>query len=247
MKFKEKVELTLNSGIAPIALSFEEMSFFETDKKIFRSFLVVNSLELGILTYKEYRFVARRTKQGNALVKRHIEKVFRAFHELDSEMFDCITIPVYARLLKNGELSEMLMEAFAVFPEVEPKKICIELSADILYEDIAEAKKYIQDLREMGLRIAICEVGDEYCPVFRLAEFSFDYAFADRFTTESLEREDFERVAGSLVKFLQLLNVKVLAPALSGKSTVEAAKNVGFDGYGIDPEIPNYESGGNEA
>ena len=46
----------------------------------------------------------------------------------------------------------------------------------------------------MGVRIAICEVGDEFCPVFRLAELPFDYAFVDDYATNSLDREDCERV-----------------------------------------------------
>ncbi len=248
MKFKELVDETVKSGITPIRLTYDRMNSFATGKAILRSFMVVESLDLGTLTYREYRFVARRTKQGNAMIRRHIEKLFRAYtHEPpDADALECISIPVYARLLKGGELAEMLMEAFASFPEVPPSKICIELSADILYEDIKEAKSRLKDLRDMGLKLAICEVGDEFCPVFRLSELSFDYAFADEFATASLSADDYERVAGSLVSFLHLLNVAVYAPGLDSEAALDAARLVGFDGYGMNESLSNYDELGGD-
>ncbi len=244
MKFKDLVDQTVKSGIEPILLQYDPIAFFESSGRIIRSFLVIESLELGTLTYKEYRFIARRTKQGNALVKRHIEKLFRAFPKLLRDCVDpiCFTIPVYARLLKGGELAEMLMQAFSDFPDVSPSKICIELSADILYEDIADAKQRLKELRDLGVKLAICEVGDEFCPVFRLAEFDFDYAFVDEFATTSLDGDGAERIAGSLVKFLSFLKVKVLAPGLDSEEKISAAETVGFDGYGT--KISPAEEGG---
>ena len=183
--------------------------------------------------YRQYRFVARRTKQGNHMVKRHIEKLVRLIPRLTEAHpdADCFTIPVYARLLKDGELAAMLFDAFSLYPEVSPSKVCIELSADILYEDIADAKERMKELRELGVRFAIAEVGDEFCPVFRLAELPFDFAFADEFTTASLDREDCERVGGSLVKFLHYLNAVVIAPELDSDAKIDGAKSVMFDGY----------------
>ena len=71
------VKETVESGNTPINLKFSEVKFFEGDEKIIRSFLTVNSLDLGVLGYAQYRFVARRTRAGNHLVRRHLEKLFR--------------------------------------------------------------------------------------------------------------------------------------------------------------------------
>ncbi len=251
MKIKEMVDETVKSGITPIRLDFDCIDFFsDTDELptegelvidsrhtgIVRSFIVIESLDLGTLGYKQYRFVARRTKQGNHLVRRHIEKIFRAYPELalNYPSAVCYTVPVYARLLKGGELAAMLFDAMTLFPDVPREKICIELSADILYEDIEEAKAKIAELRELGFKIAICEVGDEFCPVFRLSEIKFDYVFADKFAVNTLAAESADRVAGSLVKFLHFLDVKVIAPELRSWEQVADAKRVGFDGFGIE-------------
>lgn len=240
MKISEMVDETIKSGIVPIVFDCQRVSFFEGSSVVLRTFMVINSLDVGTLGYRQYRFVARRTKQGNHMVKRHIEKLIRLIPRILEKHpeIECFTIPVYARLLKEGELAGVLFDMFSLYPEVSPSSVCIELSADILYEDIADAKAKMKELRELGVKLAIAEVGDEFCPVFRLAELPFDYAFADEFTTASLDREDSERVAGSLVKFLHYLNAKVIAPELDSSAKIDGAKATMFDGFTTDAFIP---------
>ena len=94
----------------------------------------------------------------------------------------------------------------------------------------------IAELREMGVKIAVCEVGDEFCPVFRLTSTAFDYAFLDRYATDSLLGNGAERIAGSLVGFLHYLKVKVIAPQLEAEEQIAAAEAIGCDGYTVGAE-----------
>lgn len=230
------VKETLESNIRPITLDFSEVFFFEGNKRIVRSFITVNSLDLGVLGYAQYRFVARRTKVGNQLVRRHLEKLFRLIPEMLEKNPDisCFTVPVYARLLSESELASMLVDMISLYPEVPIGKVCIELSADILYENLDEAAAKIKELRDLGVKVAICEVGDQFCPVFRLSEIEFDYAFMDSYSTDSLDKDSAERIAGSLVKYLHYLNAKVIAPSLESDAKIEGAKAVGADGYTVE-------------
>lgn len=239
MTINEKVQQVLEARIEPITFRFEPVVFFGGNTRVLRSFMVINSLDLGVLTHKEYRFVARRTKQGDHMIERHLHKLFRAMPRLQEQYggLDVVTVPVYARLLKEGLLAKMLMEAFALFPLVKPEVICIELSADILYEDMAEARARIDELRGLGVKVAICEVGDEFCPVFRLSKIMFDYAFMDAYTTASLDREDAEQIAGSMVNYLHYLGVKTIAPLLDSEAKIQGAKAMSCDGYTLDPDV----------
>lgn len=242
------VKETVESGITPIVLEFSEVNFFEKKSKILRTFITVNSLDLGVLTYRQYRFVARRTKVGNHLVRRHLEKLFRIIPKILSERpeIDVFTVPVYARLLTDSELANMLVDMISLYPEVPIGKICIELSADILYEDIKAASEKINELRTLGAKVAICEVGDEFCPVFRLSEIKFDYAFMDTYSTASLGGDDAERIAGSLAKYLHYLDAAVVAPGLDTEKKIESARAIGADGYTVEVDVPAYAEGGIE-
>jgi EAL domain-containing protein (putative c-di-GMP-specific phosphodiesterase class I) len=79
--------------------------------------------------------------------------------------------------------------------------------------------------------VAISEVGDCFCPVFRLSELDFDYAFMDVYSVKTLGDDSAERIAGSLAEYLHRINVKVIAPGLDTEEKVVAAKRVGVDGY----------------
>lgn len=235
MKLSDKVKALIDSGAEPLLLHYEPVRFFQNTDLVVRTSLVVNSLELGSLTMREYRFVARRTKQGDRLVERHLTKLCREIPRLlaEGEKVTCFTVPVYARLLRGGLLAKMLLEALSLFPAVRPSLLCIELSADILYEDVQEAAERIAELRALGVRVAICEVGDEFCPVFRLSSFHFDYAFLDAYAVATLGTDARERVAGSLVTYLHLLRVRVVAPGLSTEELRAAAETLGCDGYTV--------------
>lgn len=241
------VKEIIESNIKPIVIDFSEVRFFESERKIFRSFLTVNSLDLGVLGYAQYRFVARRTKVGNHLVRRHLQKVFRLIPTLLEEHpeIECFTVPVYARLLAESELASMIVDMLSLYPEVPVGRVCIELSADILYEDLTAASEKINELREIGVKVAICEVGDMFCPVFRLSEIKFDYAFMDTYSVASLGTDSGERIAGSLVKYLHYLDVPVIAPGLVSDVKIAGARSVGADGYTTD-EVEEPVFGGDE-
>ena len=240
------VKEILESNIKPITVDFSQVRFFDSDKRIVRSFLTVNSLELGVLGYAQYRFVARRTKVGNHLVRRHLQKLFRLMPRLveSHPEIECFTIPVYARLLAESELALMLVDMISLYPEIPMNKICVELSADILYEDLEAVSVKINELRELGVKVAICEIGDMFCPVFRLAEIKFDYAFMDCYSTASLDKDERERIAGSLVKYLHYLDIPVIAPGLDSQEKIAGAKSVGADGYTTDSVENEYAVGG---
>ena len=242
------VKETIESGITPIKLEFSRVKLFESDEKILRSFITVNSLDLGTLGYRQYRFVARRTKVGNHLVKRHLLKLFQAMPDIleANPGLSAVTVPTYAKMLFTGELAGILVDLQSLYYEISPKRICIELSADILYEDLTLAREKIDELRELGYKVAICEVGDQFCPVFRLSELKFDYAFMDMYSTASLDKDSAERIAGSLVGYLHHLNAKVIAPALDCEAKIAGAKRIGVDGYTEDITDVIYGEGDGE-
>lgn len=235
----EGVQQILDSQIAPIVPEYSQVSFFESTGKIVRSFLTVHSLDLGVVGFDEYRFVARRTRLGHQLVKRHLAKLFRRIPSLLSEdpAIECFTVPVYARVLFDGALLSMMVDMLTLHTEIPASKICVEFSADLLYEDLTAAKKRMDELRALGVKIALFEVGDPFCPVLRLSELGFDLAFLDASVTDTLGTDGAESNAESLIRHLHGMNVRVIAPNLDSEERIEAAQRVGADGYTADAAV----------
>ena len=226
----QSVEIKTN-GLEPISLECDSVIFFDGRRGTVRSSLIINSLELGTLGYDQYRFVARRTKQSSALVRRHIFKLCRNMWLAgDKDETECYIVPVFARVLRGGELLRILTEALATYSDVSPSRICVELSADILYEDLESFAAEIERIRSFGVAVAIGELGDEFCPVFRLTSIPFDLALMHEYVTENMHTESGARIAASLLEHLHAMGVRVLAPRLTSERERELAREIGFDG-----------------
>ena len=89
----------------------------------------------------------------------------------------------------------------------------------------------MREAEKLGVKIAFCEVGDEFCPVFKLASMPLDMILLDAYTTNMLDKEEGERVAGSLIKYLRSFGVPVIAPELDSEEKIDAAKAFECDGY----------------
>ncbi len=226
------VQKTIESGASPLTLSYETVRFFERSKVILRSVLEINSLELGRLFPKQYKVVAGRSKQGNELFARQLEKVFEAYAPVSQRVknLDCITLPVLSRTLLEGAAAEILFHEFRTNAVVPPASLCVEISSDVLFEDIESVKARFSELRDLGIKIALTELGDEFCPIFRLRELSFDIAFADTYSLDLLRRDD--ESARGLPEYVHLLGAKVFAPEIKEEEK-QSAKNAAYDGYSL--------------
>ena len=245
MIIKKAVEQVIESGVKPIILELQQIKNHAQETEVLRTSLTIRSLSLGVLTPHQYRFVARRTSQGNRLVQRNIERLFYFYDELKREFptVKLYTVSAYARTLQNGEFRNVLYETLLKYPQVEKEKICIELSADLLFEDLDEYKGELKALRELGVKIALCEVGEEFCPMLRLNEIEFDVAFLDQYVNEQQSKAHGEDIIKSLVDFIHLRPIKVYAGNVTNEEESQLLEKLGCDGYAMkeDSELEHKE------
>ena len=110
--FDSDIQKLLQSGMVPLYIEYEKAFNFSTGKEIYRTMFNINSTRLGLLTFDQYRYVARRTKQADMIVERHMDKVFRHLDKLFEKIpnIDLVSLPVFVRLLKKGTLSNILFK-----------------------------------------------------------------------------------------------------------------------------------------
>ena len=109
----------------------------------------------------------------------------------------------------------------------------------MLYEDMEEMRIRIDELSHLGVKVAISEVGDEYCPIFRLSGVKLDYAFLDEYAVKSLSTDERERVAGNIIKYLHSLGAKVIAPGPVDAYGLENASELDLDGFTNGDAVPS--------
>ncbi len=240
MNINETVQKTVDSGALPLTLSYEKVTLFESKKVILRSRLNINSLELGTLTPKQYKVVAGRSKQGGELLQRQMQKVFEEFPKAKKKHseLECITIPILSRTLLEGAAAKIIFEEFERNATVPPSFICFEISSDVLYEDMESVKARFSELYDLKIRIAISELGDEFCPIFRLSNLTYDYAFADAYALKELCEDN--DIAKGLPEHVHTNRAKAIAPELK-EGEESFAKSAGYDGFSLDTDREKVE------
>ncbi len=231
MGIKEAAAAALAGGVTPLRLVGDRIERFDTQKTVLRSYLLIESLDMGVLSPNEYRYVARRSKKGEALFVRLLEKICEEWDTFVTPGVECVSFSVPPRMLLDGRAGDILFSLLPKYPGVSASRLCAEISADIVYEDMELAKKRLAELQALGCRTAVFEVGDEYCPLFRLTGVPFTYAIADKFALAEMGEDG--RVAGSLLHFFHSAGSLVLAPDLPDEASAAAARELGFDGCGM--------------
>ena len=251
MVINKAVEQVKDSGVIPMVLDAQRVLDFSGSVEGIRTSLVVKSLELGVLTANEYRFVARRTEQGVRLVERNLEKLFYFYHDYKKEFPKAkfFTVSVYAKSLLNGALFKTLDTYLKANPLVAPEDICLEISADVLFEDVSAYKKEIHNVKQLGVKIALCEVASEFCPLLRLNEIEYDVVFLDEYFIKSLTDEDGESKASAVMNIINNRPCKIYGSSIE-ISEVPLLEKIGADGYSLatDSELQNkqWRVGGKE-
>lgn len=238
--YSKIVAATLDNGIEPLVFDFEVINSFTSENDIVRAFLIVNSMELGVLAPSQYRFVARRTAIGEKFIERHVHKLFYHLPELMKQFpnADCFTIPVFPRLLKRRLITNIIYNEYMKSPPFPLEKICVEISSDILYEELDGIKEELHNLKALGVKIAVSEVGDPFCPVLRLKKLPFDMAFLDAAALKLGEDEDDTALSESLVNLLRSINLTPYACSLEDADGAKVAEEIGCEGYSIKNEVP---------
>ena len=187
-----EMQAVQDSGFEPLRLNFETVHQFSSPRLLLRSTLTVQSLEVGVLEQEQYRYVVRRTQQSQQLFQRQLQKVMEALPELmkKNPRLEAVTVPIYNRMLKKANGAAGIFEALTAHPQVSAQNLCIEVSADILYEDLEPLAAELQRIRNMGVKIAIWELGDPFCPLLRLQQIPYDYLILDSYPVSLLQKEE---------------------------------------------------------
>ena len=232
------IQTVTDSNLEPLKLNFEAVRFFSSPHVLLRSTMTIQSLELGTLEQEQYRYVARRTAQSQKLFRRHLHRILEGFPQLRQEQpkMELVSLPIYSRMLKKGTLAGSLFDELSSHPRVSPESLCVEVSADILFEDLEPLLGELERVKDLGVKIAVWEVGDPFCPLLRLRELPYDYLILDQ-SNLALLNEDRKGELEALCSFLhQREKTRILLPGLPDPALSELAEQVGCDGWSLAPD-----------
>jgi len=141
-----------------------------------------------------------------------------------------LSLNLHASTLSTDRELKEVLEAAASANSVETSRLIIEIVEQTPPRDLPTFRRVLDDLRRMGARIALDDVGLGHSNYGMILEVRPDYLKIDRFFVKGI-RADFYRQAilESVCHLCHRVGARVIAEGIDNEADLETARAVGVD------------------
>jgi PAS domain S-box-containing protein len=138
--------------------------------------------KLGLVSPLEFIPVAEKTKLIIPIGEKVFVSAFRFHNKLKECGYDeiCISVNVSVTQLLSHHFTSRLLELISDM-QVNPKKICVEITESVFASDYENINSIIERLRDAGLHVAIDDFGTGYSSLAREKELKVNCMKIDKF------------------------------------------------------------------
>jgi diguanylate cyclase (GGDEF)-like protein len=152
-----------------------------------------------------------------------------------------VSINLSPAQMRSPSLITTLVQSLAK-TGVNPKRVCLEITENVLMQDSEANMTTLHKLHELGLEIALDDFGTGYSSLNYLRSFPFDKIKIDRcFVNEIDVREDCQAIVRSVVNLANSLGMTTTAEGVEREGQVEFLRREGclnVQGYLFSKAVP---------
>jgi len=155
---------------------------------------------------------------------------------------DCIfTINVSGQSLSASDFSRYILDQMKNF-EIDPSKICFEVTETAAIANMTSAIKFISDLKEAGCRFALDDFGSGLSSFSYLKTLPVDYIKIDgSFVRDICDDKTDHAFVESITQIAHVMNIETIAEFVEGKEIHNELRSIGVDfaqGYYVATPVP---------
>jgi diguanylate cyclase (GGDEF)-like protein len=138
-----------------------------------------------------------------------------------------VSVNISARDLRQGFLSDFVRRLLEEY-HIAPYRLELELTENIVFQNLDQARSMLLALKDRGLRIAVDDFGSGYSTLRQIADFPIDTLKLDRSFIRSLEPGcSMEAIVAGLIEIAGRLGIEVVAEGVETKEQVDILANLG--------------------
>jgi diguanylate cyclase (GGDEF)-like protein/PAS domain S-box-containing protein len=166
-----------------------------------------------------------------------IEHSFRAYHKLFAgDSSPTISINLSGHLLGEEKILRFLNEQFDVH-NVEPAKVCFEITETAAIRNISAAKLLIKELRSRGCKFALDDFGSGLSSFGYLKALPVDYLKIDGSLVRRVAEESIDRaLVEAINRLAHQMGMSTIAEQVESTKCLEVLQEIGVDhaqGYAL--------------
>ena len=152
-----------------------------------------------------------------------------------------LSVNISARNLRDASLPEQVLEILAA-NEVEPARLCLELTETALVSDPTTAEIVLTRLAAAGIEISLDDFGQGFTSLSYLGRLPLDELKIDRsFVSHILEQRESDAIVRSVIALGHQLGLRVVAEGVETGAVAHALVDMGCDtlqGYLLSRPLP---------
>lgn len=160
----------------------------------------------------------------------------------NEEQHDCgVSINIPAKSVTSKMLYELIEQALEIWG-VNPNRLTLEITEDVLITDKELAFDYLSKVRAMGVRVSIDDFGTGYSSLAYFKHIPADELKIDQFFVKNMVHSEGDRkIVKLIIDLAHTFNLVVVAEGVEDNHTLDLLKSMGCDyaqGFLISHPIP---------
>lgn len=156
--------------------------------------------------------------------------------------YDCgVSVNIPANSVTSKALYQLIEQALQMW-DVEPNRLTLEITEDVLIKDKELAFDYLSKVRETGVRVSIDDFGTGYSSLAYFKHIPADELKIDRiFVKNMLHNEGDRNIVKLIIDLAHAFKLDVVAEGVEDNHTLDLLKSMGCDyaqGFLISHPIP---------
>jgi len=184
----------------------------------------------------EIIYYAEKFNMIEALDRLVVKKSLEAYQVLKKEAinFDFMSINISSRQIHNASFVTFMKQMIETY-NIKPQTIVIEFTETLDPEGLDKESKFIDELRALGLKIAIDDFGSGYSSMLRLSRNALDRIKIDKsFVTDLMHSKRNQALIKAMVNLGHAFDLEVIVEGVENEEEYRFAKSlsIGFvQGY----------------
>jgi len=237
--FNHYVKLQIDSGLIPLEPVFFPIVPVDGVQAIaFRSSTKINSIIMGVMREEDYTPVSDNRLCGIELFKHNIQHAIATLKEFDKahKRCDFVSVRCPAQLIEKCALYDLVKEVLQKNPSIDPHRICVEFTENLVEQDTEKAKYAVLDMKILKLRTALVGVGKEDFKVSKLVSIPVDLAIIDKEASKWVSDRNKPQLFSSLLNYVRSMGVhSIVEGKEEQKKELHYLETVGFMFEGTEP------------
>lgn len=228
----EKQKSSGGKRLSPIELEYQPVFDIHLNMAIdYEISMRINDRVMGVMLPEQFIPVAEKSNQICQLGLWAVEECCEAINRCEAREADINSVIVWVSI-KHISKKNFVPQVTKILSKhgVSPDKFCFNINQSILEADKERVFDNIRQLRELGFKVSIDDLGLEYTSLSNLSQYDVDYIGIHKSLIEDiLESERTQNMIQGLIDFCKKIEVETIVDGIDSQEKADLLKKLGVD------------------